>query len=135
MVGAAVSELVNQPGVAMKVENDRLIDGEQAVKVPVGQAVEVFGLRLQLEQVDDVDETDFDFGKVLPEQGGRRQGLHGRDVARAGHHHVGFIPLVVAGPIPDPNALGAVPDGVIPGQVLEMKLLIRNDDVDIVRTA
>ena len=58
VVGAAVSELVNQPGVAMKVENDRLVGGEQAVKVPVGQAVEVFGLRLQLEQVDDVDETD-----------------------------------------------------------------------------
>ena len=35
VVGAAVSELVNQPGVAMKVENDRLVYGEQAVKVLV----------------------------------------------------------------------------------------------------
>ena len=35
VVGAAVSELVNQPGVAMKVKNDRLVYGEQAVKVPV----------------------------------------------------------------------------------------------------
>jgi hypothetical protein len=35
VVGAAVSELVNQPGVAMKVENNRLVYGEQAVKVPV----------------------------------------------------------------------------------------------------
>ena len=44
VVGAAVGELVNQPGVAVEVENDRLVGGEQAVKVPVGQAVEVFGL-------------------------------------------------------------------------------------------
>lgn len=35
VVGAAVSELVNQLGVAMKVENDRLVYGEQAVEVPV----------------------------------------------------------------------------------------------------
>ena len=35
VVGAAVSEFVNQPGVAMKVENNRPVYGEQAVKVPV----------------------------------------------------------------------------------------------------
>ena len=80
--------------------------------------MEVFGLRLQLEQVDDVDETDFEFRKVLPEQSGRRQGFHGGDVARAGHHDVGFTPLVVAGPIPDADALGAVLDGFIHVQVL-----------------
>jgi len=35
VIGATVSKFVNQPGVAMEVENDRFVYGEQAVKVTV----------------------------------------------------------------------------------------------------
>jgi len=88
--------------------------------------VEVFRLRLQFEEVDDVDETNFKIREMLAEQSSRRQGFQGRDIARTGHHYVGFAPLVVAGPIPDADALGAVFDGFTHVQVLKVRLFIRD---------
>ena len=39
---AAVSETVNQPGVAMEVKNDRLVGREERIKVSIRQAMRMF---------------------------------------------------------------------------------------------
>ncbi len=46
---------MDQPGVAVKVEEHRLIEGKQAIKVPISQAVAVPAVRLQLEQINNVN--------------------------------------------------------------------------------
>src|SRR5262249_20552604 len=52
-----VSEPVNQPRIAVKVENDWLVRRKETVKVPVAQAMRMLAIRLQLEQIDYVDKT------------------------------------------------------------------------------
>ncbi len=42
----------------MEVEDDRPVGGEQGVELGVGQAVGVFGRRLEAHQVDHVDDAD-----------------------------------------------------------------------------
>src|SRR5215469_1436417 len=46
MICAAVSETVNQPRVAMKVENDRPVSCEERIKVRIRQAMRMFCARL-----------------------------------------------------------------------------------------
>ena len=55
-----------------------------------------------------------------------------RDIARASHHHIGFLPLVVTRLAPDTNALRAVCDGSVHIHVLKVELLVADDHVDIV---
>lgn len=42
MVCAAVRQPVDEPRVSVEIENDRFIDGEQSVKIPVRHAVRMF---------------------------------------------------------------------------------------------
>ena len=132
---AAVGQAVNQPRIAVEVEDDRLVDGEQRIEVAVGQPVRMLGAGLQLEQVDDVDEADLQVGELLAQQRRRGQRFLRRDVAGRGHHHVGLAALVVAGPVPDADALGAVRDRRVHVQVLQMDLLVGDDHVDVVLAA
>ena len=48
------------------------------------------------------------------------------------HDYIGFDALVVTGPVPDAGALGAVHDGRLHVQVLQVHLLVRRDDIDII---
>ena len=57
------------------------------------------------------------------------------DVARARHDHVRLAALVVAGPVPDADALGAMLDRRIHVEKLQMRLLVGDDDVDVVGAA
>src|SRR5512146_139199 len=98
VIGPAVGELVNQPRVSVKIEDDRLVDGEQAVEIAVGEAVRMFGARLKLEQVHDVDETQLKIRELLAQYRDRGERFDGRDVARARDYHVGLAALVGAGP-------------------------------------
>src|SRR5208283_2379869 len=50
MIGAPIGELVNQPRVAVEVEDDGLAGGEEAVEVAIGKAVRMLAGGLQLEQ-------------------------------------------------------------------------------------
>ena len=95
----------------------------------------VFGIRHQFKQVKDVHEPDLRVGQVLAQQCGCGQGLHRRHVAAARHDHVGFGTLVIAGPIPDSGALRAVRDRRLHIQILQVDLLVRDDDVNVVDTA
>ena len=65
VVPSPVSQSVDQPGVPVEIEDDWLIGCEERIEVAIRQTVRVFGVRLQLEQVDDVDEADFDVGELV----------------------------------------------------------------------
>ena len=72
---------------------------------------------------------------MLPQQGRRRKSFHGGDIAGAPYHHIRFLSLIGASPIPYANALRAVQDGLIHGQILQVRLFIRNNHIDIICTA
>ena len=99
------------------------------------QPMRMFGAGLQLEQIDHIDEADLDVGELLAQQHGCGQSFQRRDVAGRGHDHVGLAALVVAGPIPNADAFGAVRDGRVHGHVLQMQLLVADDHVDVVLAA
>jgi hypothetical protein len=95
----------------------------------------VLGLRLQLHQVDDVDHTDFQVGQMFAHDGDGGERLQRGHVATAGHDHVGCHALVVAGPLPDADAFGAVLDGSVHRQPLRRRVFARDHDVDIMAAA
>ena len=101
---------------------------EERIVIGIAQAVRALGVGLELHQVDDIDHPDFQLGKVLTENGNGGQDLQGGDIAAAGHHHVGLGALIVAGPLPDADALRAVGDGGIHGQPLGGIMLAANHD-------
>src|SRR5579885_3266192 len=75
MIRAPVGELVNQPRVAVEVEDDRAVACEKAVEVAIGKSVGMLARRLHHEQIDHVDEADFETGKLLAKDRGRRERL------------------------------------------------------------
>ena len=77
----------------------------------------------------------FSSGACWRKQFDRGQRLQGRHVAAAGHHHVGLAAVVVAGPLPDPEAGRAVLDRLVHRQPLRRRLLAGDDDVDVVPAA
>jgi hypothetical protein len=58
-------ELVDQPRVAVEVEDHRAVAREQTVELALGRTVRMLAGRLQLEQVDDVHEAHAQVGQVL----------------------------------------------------------------------
>ena len=135
VVRAAVGQPVNQPRVAMEGEDDRLVRGEEFVEVRVAQPVRVLGVRLQPHEVDDVDDADLEVGQMRPHDRDGGERLQRRHVAAAGHDHVGRHALVVAGPLPDADALDAVLDGRVHRQPLRRRVFARDHDVDVVAAA
>ena len=104
-------------------------------KSHVAQAVRMLALRLQPHQVDHVDHPDFQFGQMLAHDGDGGQRLQRGHVAAAGHDHVGRDVLVVAGPRPDADALGAMLDGGVHRQPLRRRVFARDHDVDVMAAA
>ncbi len=76
--------------------------------------------RRHAEQVHHIDEAYLQVREVLPQQGGGGQRLVGGDVTASGHHQIRLGALVVAGPVPDADALGAVDDGGIDVEKLQV---------------
>jgi len=111
VIGAAVRQAVDQPRVAVVRENHRLVLREEAVEVAVLKPVRMLALGLQRHQVDDIDHADFDSRKKFAQQLNSRERFERRDVAGAGHHHVRFAALIVAGPLPNTEARRAMSAG------------------------
>ena len=65
VVGAPVGQPVDQPGIAVVGEDDRLLAGEESVEILVRQAVGVLFARLQRHQVDHVDHANLQVGHPL----------------------------------------------------------------------
>lgn len=130
--GALVGEAVHHPRVAVEVEDDGRVLGEEADPLAVRHAVGVLRGVDEHEEVDDVDVADLEVGEVLQQQVDGRERLVRADVAARGHDHVGVLAGVGAELGPDAGALGAVRDGLVHVQVLQVVLLVRDDDVDVV---
>ena len=135
MIGAAISQFVNQPWITVKIKNDRPVHSKKTVEVTIGEAVLMLGMGFKLENIDHIDEADFKVREIFPEEGSCRQGFHGGYVARAGDHHVRSVSLIATGPRPDTYALGAVSDCIIHRQVLQVRLPVGNNDIDVIGTA
>jgi len=101
---------VDQPGISVVAEDDVLVLRKQGVVVDIAQPVRVLAGGLKLHQIDDVDHPNFQLRQMLPQDGNGRENLERRRVAAAGHHDVRLGVLVVAGPLPDANPLGAMHD-------------------------
>ena len=85
----------------------------RASKSRSDKPVRMLARRLQLHQIHDVDDADFQFRQVLADQLDRGQRFKRRNVAATGHDHIGFAALVVAGPFPNAEPCGAMLDGLI----------------------
>jgi hypothetical protein len=116
-------------------ENDRLVGGEEQVEIRVAQAVGVLARRLELHEVDHVDDPDLQVGHMLAQQGDGGQGFERRHVTGAGHHDLRLAALVVAGPGPNADAGGAVLDGGVHIEPLGRGLFSGHDDIDVVAAA
>src|ERR1700756_424490 len=95
----------------------------------------MFGTGLQFEEIDHIDESDLNVRKFFAEEGSRSEGLLSRNVPGGSHHHVRFTCLIIAGPIPDADAFGAMDDGLVHTQILQMLLLVADDYVHVVLAA
>src|SRR5215472_15196968 len=87
---------------------------------------------LQFEKIDDVDEANLYIWELLAQERRRGQRFQGRNVSGGGDDHVGFNALVAASPVPNPYALGTVLNRCVHVEVLKVKLLVGDDDIDIV---
>ena len=122
VVSAAVGQPVNQPGIAMIGENDRLIGGKQRIEILIAQSMRMLGLRLDGHQIDDIDHAHLQVRKILAQHAHCGQCLQRRDITGAGHYYVRLAADVVAGPFPDTDARGAVLDGGVHVQPLQGRL-------------
>ena len=94
----------------------------------------MLGLGLQHHEINHVDDADADIWNIVAQQRNRSERLKGRYVAGAGHDHVG-IASVVAGPMPDAGADGAMANRRIDVEPLPFRLLSGDDQVDVVAAA
>ena len=132
LVLPAVGELMDQRGVAVEGEEDGLVLGKEHVILGVGQAVGVLGVGLEAHQVHHVDDPNLQIGEMVTEDGDRGQGLQRGGVTAAGQYHVRFLPLVIGGPLPDADALGAVLHRLLHGQPLRAGMLGGDQHIHIV---
>jgi len=130
-----VCQAVNHPWVRMEVEDNRFIVSEDCFVFAVCEAVGVIFARDELEEVDHVDEADFERGKEFAEKSGSGKSLVCRDITAGCHNYVGFSIGVGRGPFPDSDTFGAVFNGSGHIKVLKMVLLVSNNDVDIIDAA
>ena len=73
--------------------------------------------------------------EVFAEEGDSGQGFLGWHVTTRCHDDVWFFVFAVGGELPNTSTFGAMGDGVVHIEVLEMILLVSNNDVDIVGAA
>src|SRR5471032_158784 len=132
VIRAVIRELVNERRIRVEVEDDRLLARENGIEVATGQTVRMIGVGHQPEQVYHVDEADLEVGEMFLQDldGGER--FHGGDIAGTGHHHVRFGVLVRRCPVPDADTLGAMRKCSFHVKVLQVRLLVRDNHVDVV---
>ena len=116
----------------MEVEYYGFIVGEQRLELLSTEAVRMVCLLDQLEEVDDVNEADFEIWQMLSKKSSCGQGLFRDDIATRCHYDVWLCTLVVRGPLPNTDAFGAMAYGVLHIQILEMVLLICHDHIDVI---
>ena len=91
--------------------------------------------REQRHQVDHVNDTDLDLGCVLAQPASRRHRLERRDVAGAGQTTSGSAPWSLLAQCHTRRAAGAVFDGRVHVEPLELRLLVDDNQVHVVTAA
>ena len=89
----------------MKIEDHRLVRSKERIEIAIRQSVRMLRVRFEFEEIDYINEPDFDIREFLSQQHGCRQGLLSRYVAGRSEDHVGFAPLIGTRPIPDSYGL------------------------------
>lgn len=82
-VVTSISELVNELGISVIHEDNGLVLREDRVKCVVAQTVRVILMRIELHQVNNVDETDLQIGHIIAQDGRRCKRFHRRRIAAA----------------------------------------------------
>ena len=126
---------MHEPGIAMKAKDDVLVFGEERIIVSFTEPVRMLTGRLQLHQIDHVDHADFQVRQMFTKNGDGGQNLERRRVSATGHYHIRLGALVVARPLPDADAFGAMHDCRFHREPLRQRVFARNHDVDIVPAA
>src|SRR5262249_17050881 len=135
MARSPVGEPMNERRVTVEGEDDRLVGREQRVEIVIREAVWVLARWLKLHEIDDIDDSDLQIGRMLSKKVDGGEGLRGRHVTAAGHDDVRLAAPIVAGPLPDTESSFAVLDRLVHRQPLRSGLLARDDDVDVVPTS
>ena len=108
LVLAGVGQAVDQPGITMEVEDDRLVGREQRIEIrsvsPCGCSV----LGCSLKRSTTLMKRIFRSGNSSRSNDRRGERLLCRDIAGRSHDQVRLATLVVTGPVPNADALGAV---------------------------
>src|SRR5271155_5619766 len=94
----------------------------------------MFRAGLQSIEIDDVDESNLQILKVLPEDGNRCQRLLRHDVSGTGHDDVWLRAIVRTCPVPYPSSFGAVHDRVVHIEIDKVRLFVGDNHIDIIRT-
>src|ERR1700738_4203319 len=110
VIGAAIREAVNEPGIAVIGKDDRLVGCEDGVELRVREAVGMFGGRLNGHQVNDIDDADFDVGELLTEQIHGGKSFESWNIAGTGHYHIRLSALIGRSPLPNTDSVCAVLD-------------------------
>src|SRR4051794_14621159 len=90
---------------------------------------------LELHQVNNVDYANFQFRHVAVNKLNGCESLEGRNIAATCHHDIGFATLVVTGPSPYADSVGAMADGLLHPQPLRCHLLASHDNVYVIAAA
>ena len=122
--GTLVCQSVHHPGIAVEVEDDGSVSREEAGPFSISETVRVVAGMDQLEEIHTVDTTDLEIGEVLQEKVNGGDGLMGADITTRGHDEIGVLAGVGAELRPDTNTLGAVLDGGIHSEELQVVLLV-----------
>src|SRR5215467_11070607 len=64
MTVSPVGQAVNEPRISMEGKDDRLVRGKQRIVFMIIQAVRMLARRLQLHEIDDIDDTDLQLRHV-----------------------------------------------------------------------
>jgi hypothetical protein len=134
-IRSAIGQPVNELRITMEAENDVLIGGEERIVVRIGEPMGVLALRLQLHEVNDVDDANLESRQMLTQHGDSRQHFQGRRIAAACQDDIRLAALIVARPLPDADTLGAVHDRGIHGQPLRQGVFAGHHHVDVVSAA
>ncbi|TKS60903.1 MAG: hypothetical protein EWM73_03045 [Nitrospira sp.] len=126
---------MDQPGVTVEGEDDRLVRREQGIEILVGQSVRMLTRRLQLHEIHDVDHAHLDIGQIGAQQRHGRQRFQRGYVAATGHHDIRFTVFIVARPFPDADAGRAMRNRLVHVEPLRRRLFARDDDVDVITAA
>src|SRR5580704_6823069 len=134
MILPPVGQLVHHRGIAMESEDHGLVGREQLVEILILQTVGMLGSRLQHHQIHHIDDADTNIRNIPAQKGNGGERLQRRHVTGTCHDNVG-IAGIVAGPLPDTRAGGAMTNCRINVEPLPLRLFAGDDQIDVVAAA